>query len=70
MKGAPTAPAGYTFHGWYYKEEVYLPGAEEPLRLSRKSWGLRLLQHVRDESHRFAQHYHHILRRKSVLGDD
>ena len=43
---------------------------EEPLRLSRKSWGLRLLQHVRDESHRFAQHYHHILRRKSVLGDD
>ena len=52
------------------EEEVYLPGAEEPLRLSRKSWGLRLLQHVRDESHRFAQHYHHILRRKSVLGDD
>lgn len=51
-------------------EEVYLPGQDEPVRLSRRSWGLRLLQYVRDESHRFAQHYHHILRRKSVLGED
>jgi len=51
-------------------EEVYIPGQEEPLCLSRKSWALRLLQSVRDESHRFAQHYHHILRRKSVLGDE
>jgi len=27
------------------------------------------LQSVRDESHRFAQHYHHMLRRKSTFGD-
>lgn len=52
------------------EEEVYIPGQEEPIRLSRRSWALRLLQYVRDESHRFAQHYHHILRRKSVLGED
>jgi excinuclease ABC subunit C len=49
------------------EEEVYVPGREEPLRLSRHSYALRLLQYVRDEAHRFAQHYHHILRRKSNL---
>ena len=35
----------------------------------RHSFALRLLQYVRDEAHRFAQHYHHILRRKSTLGE-
>jgi excinuclease ABC subunit C len=49
-------------------EEIYLPGESEPLKLSRHSYALRLLQYVRDEAHRFAQHYHHILRRKSQLG--
>jgi excinuclease ABC subunit C len=39
------------------------------LRLSRNSHALKLLQYIRDESHRFAQHYHHILRSKKVLGD-
>lgn len=52
------------------EEEVFLPGQPDPLRLSRHSFGLRLLQYVRDEAHRFAQHYHHILRNKSSLGDD
>jgi excinuclease ABC subunit C len=51
------------------EEEVFVPDAEEPLRLARHSFGLRLLQYVRDEAHRFAQHYHHILRRKSTLGE-
>ena len=46
-------------------EEIYLPGATEPIVLDRRSYGLRLLQYVRDEAHRFAQHYHHILRQKS-----
>jgi excinuclease ABC subunit C len=48
------------------EEEIYRPGAEAPLRLSRHSAGLRLLQYVRDEAHRFAQHYHHLLRRKRL----
>lgn len=48
-------------------EEIYVPGKAEPLRLSRHSFGLRLLQYVRDEAHRFAQHYHHMLRRKSAI---
>ena len=48
------------------EEEVYRPGDAEPLKLSRHSAALRLLQYVRDEAHRFAQHYHHILRRKKI----
>ena len=46
-------------------EELYRPGESEPIRLSRHAFSLRLLQYVRDEAHRFAQHYHHILRDKS-----
>jgi excinuclease ABC subunit C len=51
------------------EEEIYLPGQSQPLRLSRHSFALRLLQYVRDEAHRFAQHYHHILRRKAQLDE-
>jgi excinuclease ABC subunit C len=51
------------------EEEIYRPGEAEPLRLSRHAAALRLLQYVRDEAHRFAQHYHHILRRKKLQGE-
>ncbi|MGE5193472.1 MAG: excinuclease ABC subunit UvrC [Deltaproteobacteria bacterium] len=49
------------------EEEIYVPGEAEPRRLSRHSYALRLLQYVRDEAHRFAQHYHHLLRKKATL---
>lgn len=49
------------------EEEIYVPGEPEPRKLSRHSYALRLLQYVRDEAHRFAQQYHHLLRRKSTL---
>jgi excinuclease ABC subunit C len=52
------------------EEEIYLPGESEPLRLQRNAFSLRLLQYVRDEAHRFAQHYHHILRRKKTFDED
>ncbi len=52
------------------KEELlYRPGDPEPIKLSKHSYALRLLQYVRDESHRFAQHYHHMLRRKRTLDE-
>lgn len=51
------------------EEEIYRLGESEPLRLSRHAYALRLLQYVRDEAHRFAQHYHHILRKKSTFGE-
>lgn len=53
------------------KEElVYVQTKSEPLKLARNHNGLRLLQYIRDEAHRFAQHYHHILRRKATLEED
>jgi excinuclease ABC subunit C len=52
------------------EEEIFLPGQSEPRILSKHSYGVRLLQYVRDESHRFAQSYHHLLRKKSTLDDE
>jgi len=52
------------------KEElIYVQSRSEPIRLSRNNPGLKLVQSARDEAHRFAQHYHHILRRKKVIGE-
>ena len=48
------------------EEEIFRPGEAESLKLSRHSAALRLLQHARDEAHRFAQHYHHTLRAKRM----
>ena len=52
-------------------EDVYVLGKAEaePLRLPRTHPGLKVLQAVRDEAHRFAQHYHHLLRRKALFGE-
>ena len=54
------------------KREETLHTLERPdgIRLPRRNPGLRLLQFVRDEAHRFAQHYHHILRRKRTFDAD
>ncbi|UCD00029.1 MAG: excinuclease ABC subunit UvrC [Phycisphaerales bacterium] len=50
------------------QEEIYLQGRNKPLSLPANSPARKLLQYVRDEAHRFAQHYHHILRSKKMLG--
>ncbi len=51
------------------KEELlYVQRRSAPIRLARTNAALRLCQAIRDEAHRFAQHYHHVLRRKKTLG--
>jgi excinuclease ABC subunit C len=49
------------------EEEIHRPGDDPPIRLRRHNAGLRVLQAVRDEAHRFARHYHHLLRSKKAL---
>jgi excinuclease ABC subunit C len=51
------------------EEIIYTLDHPEGVRLARRNTGLRLLQYVRDEAHRFAQHYHHILRRKRAFDE-
>lgn len=55
------------------REEIHREGAAGPLRLPRRSAGLKLLQRIRDEAHRFAVSYHRSLRgrrmRRSELDD-
>ncbi|MBK8982535.1 MAG: hypothetical protein IPM38_09520 [Ignavibacteria bacterium] len=48
-------------------EEVYLPGESMPHNIPKTSSGLRLLQRIRDEAHRFAVTYHKDLRSKRTL---
>ena len=54
-------------------EEVFVPGQSDPIRISRTSESLYLLQRIRDEAHRFAITYHRQLRGRrmtaSVLDD-
>jgi excinuclease ABC subunit C len=47
-------------------EEVYLPGRSAPLEIPADSEGLRLLQRVRDEAHRFALDHHRSRRGKAM----
>ncbi len=49
------------------EEEIYLQGTTRPLKLPRHSPALKLLQYVRDEAHRFAQHYFHFLHHKKTF---
>ncbi len=53
-------------------EEIYTTRSNQPLKLPKNNYALRLLQRVRDESHRFAVMYHRAVRAggelKSVLG--
>jgi len=47
-------------------EEIWLPHAAQPIQLSRRSEALKLLQFVRDETHRFATGLNQRLRSKDI----
>jgi excinuclease ABC subunit C len=52
------------------EELIYVQARTAPIRLPRNHEALRLLQQIRDEAHRFGQHYHHVLRRKRTFDED
>ncbi len=48
-------------------EEVFLPGQSDPELIPKTSSGLKLLQQVRDEAHRFAITFHRTRRSKRII---
>ncbi|MEY2763312.1 MAG: UvrABC system protein [Actinomycetota bacterium] len=48
-------------------EEVFVPGREEAVEFERGSEALFMLQHIRDEAHRFANSFHRKLRGKQMV---
>ncbi|WP_425389987.1 excinuclease ABC subunit UvrC [Ekhidna sp.] len=48
-------------------EEIYFPEDTLPIHISKKSVSLKLLQHLRDEAHRFAITFHRQKRSKGSL---
>lgn len=51
-------------------EEVFFPGDPDPHNIPKSSPGLKLLQRVRDEAHRFAVTFHRELRNKRTLATE
>ncbi len=49
------------------REELFLPGASDPILLPATSGALYLVQRLRDEAHRFAITYHRDLRAKASI---
>jgi len=50
------------------KENIYIKGKVKPVRFKSDTPALNLVRRVRDEAHRFAVSYHHLLRRKKLIG--
>lgn len=50
------------------EENIYTTARERPLKLSHDTPALNLIRRVRNEAHRFALSYHHVLRRKMLIG--
>jgi excinuclease ABC subunit C len=50
------------------EENIYVQDKPDPIKLIQDTAGLNLIRRVRDEAHRFAVAYHHVLRRKRLIG--
>lgn len=51
-------------------EEIFFPGDSIPLYINKKSESLKLIQHARNEAHRFAITFHRDQRSKNALGTE
>ncbi len=51
------------------QEHVYVKGEVSPISFSGDTPALNLIRRVRDEAHRFARKYHHLLHKKAVFSD-
>jgi len=50
------------------EENIYIKNRARPVKFATDTPALNLIRRIRDEAHRFAVAYHHILRRKKVIG--
>lgn len=48
-------------------EEIYYPGDSYPLHINKKSESLKVIQHLRNEAHRFAINFHRNQRSKNFI---
>ncbi len=48
-------------------EEIYFPGDTVPLYLNKNSPSLKLIQHIRNEAHRFGINFHRLKRNKTSI---
>jgi len=51
-------------------EEIYYPGDSYPLYISKKSESLKVIQHLRNEAHRFAITFHRNQRSKNFINSE
>ena len=52
------------------EEEIWLAGRRDPVWLPRRSRALQLVQHIRNEAHRFAVTYHRTLRSRRTIASE
>ncbi len=51
------------------EENIYIASRTKPIKLKSDTPALNLIRKIRDEAHRFAIKYHHLLRRKKIIGE-
>jgi excinuclease ABC subunit C len=49
------------------RENIYIPQETQPIKLEADTPALNLIRRIRDEAHRFAIKYHHLLRKKKLI---